>query len=100
LAEGGTVEVTDPTHPLHGRRFPIHSVSRPARGPGHVFVVYREHVHLRIPVAATDLAPCPRPAHPAKFTLESIRHFVALAQECLSPCPNDPTPSGTSCPPP
>jgi hypothetical protein len=94
LAEDGTVEVIDPTHPLYGRRFLIHSISHPTHGLGHVFVVYQEHVRLRIPLAATNLAPCPQPACSTKFTLESIHQFLALAQEYQSSCPSDPPPSG------
>jgi hypothetical protein len=100
LADTGIVDVIDPTHPLYGRRFPIHSISHPTHGLGHVFVAYREHVRLRLPLAATNLAPCPRPAHPTKFTLESIRQFLALAQECQTSCPSDLPPSGNGCPQP
>jgi hypothetical protein len=100
LADAGTVEVIDPTHPLYGRRFAVHSITHPSHGHGHVFVVYRDHVRLRLPLAATNLAPCPRPTHFAKFTPASIRQFLRLVQECDTSCPNDPTPSGKVCPPP
>ena len=47
------VTVTDPGHPLYGRRFPV--ASRP-RGPGakgnHVDVRYHDAMLLRIPAAA------------------------------------------------
>jgi hypothetical protein len=94
LAHADTVAVTDPTHPLYGRRFAVHSVTHPSHGLGHVFVIYRDHVRLRLPLAATDLVPCRRPAHSPKFTPASIQQFLALAQECAHSCPNDPTPSG------
>jgi hypothetical protein len=100
LADAGTVEVIDPTHPLYGRRFPIHSITHPTHGLGHVFVVYRDHVRLRLPLAATNLAPCPRPTRSAKFTPESIWQFLLLVQEYDTSCPNDPTPSGKLSPPP
>src|SRR3954447_13697438 len=35
------VEVTDPSHPLYGRRFQVLSISHPPHGPGHVVVAYR-----------------------------------------------------------
>jgi hypothetical protein len=98
LADAGIVEVTDPTHPLYGRQFPIHSISHPGHGPGHVFVVYRENVHFRIPLTATNLSSCPRPTYSGKLTLESIRQFLLLVQEYDTPCPSNPTLSGTDSP--
>jgi hypothetical protein len=32
------VEVTDPTHPLYGRRFAVLAISHPPQRPGHVVV--------------------------------------------------------------
>ena len=92
------MEVIDPTHPLYGQRFPIHSISHPAYGLGHVLVVYREQIRLRIPLAATNLAPCLRPTCSTKFTLESIRQLLLLVQECEAPCLTDPPPSGNASP--
>jgi hypothetical protein len=96
LADGGQVEVTDPKHPLYGRRFPIHSISHPVHGPGHVFVVYRDQVRLRIPLTATNLSPCPPPTHSTKFTWEAIGQFLSLVMECTTQCPNNPPPSGNN----
>ena len=48
--------MTDPTHPLFGRRFPVLSISRQPHSPGYVLVVYRDSMRLRIPVPATSLA--------------------------------------------
>ena len=42
------IEVTDPTHPLFGRRFPVLSISSPPQNPGHVLVSYREQMTLRM----------------------------------------------------
>jgi len=89
--------VIDPTHPLYGRRFPIHSLSHPCHGSGHVFVAYRDDIRLRIPLAATNLATGPPPARRAKFTLEAIAQFLLLVKECAPPCSTDPPPSGNSC---
>jgi hypothetical protein len=100
LGEPTEVEVTDPAHPLYGRRFAVHSISRPTYGPGHVLVLYREHMHLRIPLPATDLASSPRPSHPTKLTADAIRQFLALLKEWDTPCPNDPPPSGDDSPQP
>ena len=93
----GEVEVTDPSHPLYGRRFPIHSISRSAHGPVHVFVIYREHMHLRIPVHATDLAPCPPATVATKLTVEAMEQVISLLMEWQIPC-DDPPASGSDSP--
>ena len=49
------VEVTDPTHPLFGRRFAMVSRTAALPGPGSVMVHYRQEMLLQIPVAATNL---------------------------------------------
>jgi len=49
--------VTDPAHPLFGRRFRVLSISHPPQAPGHVVVAYRDFMRLRLPVRATDLSP-------------------------------------------
>ncbi len=49
--------MTDPAHPLFGRRFTVLLISRPPGRPGHVLVAYRDFMRLRIPVQATSLAP-------------------------------------------
>jgi len=100
VASPEEVDVTDPSHPLYGRRFPVHSISHPAHGPGHVFVTYRGHVRLRIPLSATNLAPCPRRLPPTKFTPETIRQLLSLVKEWDTPCPTDPQPSGGASPQP
>ena len=46
------IEVTDPTHPLFGRRFPMRSISAPERGGIYVLVLYRHTFTLRIPLRA------------------------------------------------
>ena len=54
------IEVTDPSHPLFGRRFRVRHISRQPNRPGYVYVSYRSFMTLRIPVPATELAaPCP-----------------------------------------
>ena len=55
--ESEEVEVTDPVHPLYGRRFSILSVSHPPQHAGHVVVAYRDFMRLRLPLLATSLAP-------------------------------------------
>jgi hypothetical protein len=92
------VEVTDPTHPLYGRRFSIVSISHPPQRPGHVVVAYRDFMRLRLPVPATDLAPGHAPALRTTFTRAALRELLALVKECDGPCPCDPEASGTGSP--
>ena len=72
------VTVTDPAHPLYGRRFVLAPVSGVKTG-GQVLVVFRDDVLLRVPVAATDLSPA-RPCLPtSKLSLAAIRDLICLA---------------------
>ena len=75
------IEVTDPTHPLFGRRFALISVSSPLQGPGSAFVSYREYMVLRLPVASTTLA-LSRPVLSTKLTLSAVKELVTLAEDC------------------
>src|SRR4051794_41412063 len=74
------IEVTDPTHPLFGRRFPLHSASASSRGGGQVWVVYRGHILLRLPWAATSLAPAPSLSCPLKLTAAAVQELGGLLQ--------------------
>ena len=92
--------MTDPAHPLCGRRFRVLSVSHPPHGPGHVVVAYRDFMRLRLPVPATSLAP----GHPAprrtKLTRQALLDLLALVQECAAPCPDHRDSSGADSPSP
>jgi hypothetical protein len=92
--------VTDPTHPLFGRRFQVLSVSHPPQAPGHVVVAYRDGMRLCLPVLATDLAPDNLPLLRTKVTPEALRGLLALVKECEGPCPDHPGASGTDSPTP
>jgi hypothetical protein len=94
----GEVEVTDPTHPLFGRRFPVLSISHPPQRPGHVVVAYRDFMRLRIPVPATNLATHHTPRLRTQFTREALRDLLALLKECEAPCPAHPEGSGAGSP--
>ena len=90
--------MTDPTHPLFGRRFPVLSVTRPPGRPGHVLVAYRHGTRLRIPVPATDLAPR-APALPrTKLTRAALLDLLSLVKECEGSCPDRRSASGTNSP--
>jgi hypothetical protein len=76
------VTVTDPGHPLYGRRFRVASRSR---GPGakgsYVEVLYRDGILLRIPTAA--IAP-PKTGQPpaTKVTPAAIEELALTARMC------------------
>ena len=93
------IEVTDPTHPLFGRRFRLRSVSTSPHGTGQVWVVYRDHILLRLPLAATNLARLPSVTCPIKLTAAAVQELVALLQTTPSLCPARPTNSGADSPP-
>jgi len=77
------IDVTDPTHPLFGRRFEILSVHDSPGLVGHVLVSYLGHITLRIELQATNLAPSPRPAPPAtKLTSQALTELAQLAEQC------------------
>jgi hypothetical protein len=94
---GAEIEVTDPTHPLYGRCFPLLSIGVSPRTPGHVLVSYREYMVLRIPVSATNLA-LPRPTAPTKLTLQALLELISLAEQCEVLCPSNHRPSGDAYP--
>ncbi len=74
------VEVTDPTHPLYGRRFSLAAIHRPRPTAGHVLVTYGEGMLLRLPIEATNLASMPQ-ASVTKLTYEAVRELVAVAAQ-------------------
>jgi hypothetical protein len=73
-----TVEVVDPTHPLYGRQFPLLRSSTTLTGPGFVWVVYRDFMQLRLPLAATNLAPA-FPQVRTTFSEQAIVDLLTLA---------------------
>lgn len=93
------IEVTDPTHPLFGRRFPLLSVSDPLRSVGHVFVSYKGYMVLRIEIEATDLVTDTRSTTPTKLTSQSVAELVELANQCEVLCPTDRGRCGEDSPP-
>jgi hypothetical protein len=88
------IEVTDPTHPLFGRRFPLLSVFSPLHSPGHVLVGYRQQMVLSIPLTATSLS-LPRPVPATKLTSHALTELLSLAEQCeVLSCPIAPKTSG------
>jgi len=80
------IEVTDPTHPLFGRRFPVHAIEPSQRGSTHILVTYQASMLLRIPLVATNLS-APRPTRPTKLTADAVAELVTLAEHCEALCP-------------
>jgi hypothetical protein len=72
-------------------------MSSPLQGYGHVLVTYREYITLRIPLAATNLAP-PRPEPQTKLTLEALTELISLAEQGEIICPTNRQKSGNDYP--
>ncbi len=86
-ASAEEVEVTDPAHPLFGRRFEILSVHGAPGLAGYVLVSYRGHMHIRIELRSTNLAPSPPPAPPAtKLTSQAVTELARLMRELDERC--------------
>ena len=87
------IEVTDPTHPLFGRHFPLRSPYPQQPQADHLFVAYQEWMVLRIPRAVTNLLPQP-PRLSTTLTSHAITELIALAEQCEVLCRTSPEPSG------
>ena len=79
------IEVTDPAHPLFGRRFSLISMSRPPLGEAHAFVQYRDFMLLKIPVSATDFGPS-QFSLSTKLSLPSLKAIIQLFKDCEELC--------------
>ena len=90
--------MTDPTHPLYGRRFPVLSISHPPHHPGHVVVAYRTFMRLRIPVQATNLAADNGRALRTTVTRAALLELFALLKECEGTGTGHPDVSGNGSP--
>src|SRR6266436_4406882 len=96
----GEVEVTDPGHPLFGRRFALVSTRPRPYSVGYIFVAYRDTMVLRIPQAATSLVtPPPEPQPLTKLTSHAITELISFAEQCEVLCPATQPNSGTDSPP-
>jgi hypothetical protein len=90
------ITVTDPGHPLYGRRFA--SASARSGASGYLHVAHRGGTVLRLAAAATSLCPLPRDGVRTKLTLEAIHDLLRLAAEGEHACPSAPATSGPACP--
>ena len=94
------VEVTDPSHPLYGRRFALLSTRPRPHSVGYLFVAYRDTMVLRIPQAATSLVTPPPASQPlTQLTSHAITERIAFAEPCEVLCPATPPNAGTNAPP-
>jgi hypothetical protein len=94
------VEVTDPSHPLYGRRFALLSTRPRRHSVGYLFVAYRDPMVRRIPQAATSLVmPPPEPPPLTKLPSHAITELISYAEQCEVLCPAIPPNSGTDSPP-
>jgi hypothetical protein len=80
------VVVTDSTHPLFGRRFPVISISRQPHTTAVVLVAYRDTMRLRIPITSTSLALKRARPHSTKWTKEAVQELLSLITEGASSC--------------
>ena len=97
---GDVIEVTDPRHPLFGQRFTLASEARPSTsGSNSVLVAYQEHIRLRLPIAATNLALRPLGEVASKLTTEAMRELITLTDSSgVEACSSGPSASGTAFP--
>ena len=79
------VEITNPTHPLFGQRFPLISVSDPPIGEGNVYVEYREFMMLKIPISATNLGYTSFSLS-TKLSLSSLKEIIKIFKETKELC--------------
>jgi hypothetical protein len=80
VEEISEIEVTDPRHPLYGRRFSLAAIHRPRPTAGHVLVAYGDGMLLRLPIKATNLASA-QGILVTKLTLEGLQEAIALARQ-------------------
>jgi hypothetical protein len=88
------VLVTDPVHPLYGRRFQVHTVTGGDIQSARVFVVYRGDQRLMILREATNLSVLERTDVRSKLSARVVRDFLALVKE-YELCLPAPKPSGS-----
>ena len=94
------VEVTDPSHPLFGRRFVLLSTRPRPHSVGYLFVAYRDTMVLRIPQVATNvLSPLPESEPRSKLTSHAITELISLVEQCEVLCPVTQPNSGVDSPP-
>jgi hypothetical protein len=79
------IKITDPRHPLFGRKFPVLSICEQAHLGGYIIAAYPNGISLRLPISATDLA-INHIVSPTKLTSLALEEFFSLAKECQLIC--------------
>ena len=87
------ITVTDQTHALFGRSFPVLSIY--SSRCKYVEVLYKDCVTLRIPIISTNLVE-PLNIKTTKLTLASLRQLISLAEES-NLCHINPKTTGKNC---
>ena len=90
--------MTDPAHPLYGRRFSVLSISHPPQRPGHVLVAYRGFMRLRLAAQVTSLRADNSCRLRTKFTRATLLELLALTKEYEGLCTDQPSASGNGSP--
>ena len=94
------VEVTDPAHPLFGRRFALLSTRPRPHSVGYIFVAYHNTMLLRLPHAVTSLGATPPESEPrTKLTSHAVTELISFAEQCEVLCPATQPNSGIASPP-
>jgi len=92
------VEVTDPTHPLFGRRFCLSTITRTLQSGSYARVDYRPGNPLVLPLGVTSLSPGLADGRArTKLTPEALAELVAVAGESEAICPSTPETCGPAC---
>ena len=85
--------MTDPCHPLYGRRFEVHSVTGGDTHSARVYVRYGGDRRLMILREATSLSVLERMGPRSKLCTSAVKEFLALVKE-YELCPRAPKTSG------
>ena len=94
------VEVTDPTHPLFGRRFALLSPRPRPHSLGYIFVAYRNTMLRRLPYAVTSLDAGPPESEPrTQLTSHAVTELMSFAEQGEVRCPATQPNAGIDSPP-
>ncbi len=92
------VGVTDPTHPLFGRRFRLIAVTKTLALGAYARVECQPGTPLMLPLGVTSLSLSPAGERTrTKLTPEALAELVAVAGESEAACPSTPAMSGRAC---
>lgn len=73
--------MTDPSHPLFGQRFKVHSITGGDVHTARVYVAFRGDHRLMILREATNLSVLERIAPRAKLSTSAVQEFLTLVKE-------------------